>query len=614
MMNAGRPANPAIFRKEPPLINLTSTLVVRRTILRTSVFVPLLLATAPSFADGPRGAGWISGDAVAYVELARPSAILDRLTHEPVRGLLESSPDFQKALESDQYRQARGALDSVTGALGTTWDKALLDLVGGGVVLAVEPAEPPRAFLIATPRDPAFLAKAMETIHKLASADAAAKGQPDPIKSVEHRGIRGYAAGPKAAYAIVDGTLVFADSAGSLKILIDRSIDHPDASKMLPADPLWQAQRKAQLAEDSAAWALVRIDRVRQLHPGALAIPPQVNPLLTILFADWIEAARKAPWISASETWTPDRLGASLTLATPPGGYSDVFKRFVPAKGKGAPSLALPKGTIASLGLWRDLSSIWEVRSELFPPEVVQGFAQLDTFAGQFFGGRDFGTGVLGALGTDWRLVVARQDAATLDPKPDDKLPAFALIADLKPDDEEFAVRLKSAFQSFVGLANLGAAQTKAPPLMLGSETVDGVVISTSHFVKPKAGVKAGEAVNSRHNFSPCVAQVGNHFVISSSLGLIRDLIPALKNPAVPSDATLQIAAEGAELAALIDENLPRLVMQNMLEKGNDKPKAESEVGLLSRIVRTLGRGSLSALDTPESVQFRLDFATQVTR
>ena len=27
---------------------------------------------------------------------------------------------------------------------------------------------------------------------------------------------------------------------------------------------------------------LVRVDRVRQLHPGALAIPPQVNPELGI--------------------------------------------------------------------------------------------------------------------------------------------------------------------------------------------------------------------------------------------------------------------------------------------------------------------------------------------
>jgi hypothetical protein len=609
-MTAGSSPGEANYSKGLTLIDSDSIPVRRRLIPGAWAAVLALLAASPSLAEGPRGAGWISGDAVAYVEVARPSAILDRLTGEPVRGLLHSSPDFQKYLADDGYRQGRAAVDAVAGALGTTWDKALIDLVGGGLMLAVEPSTPPRAFLIATPRDPAFLVKTLDKILELARADAAGKGQPDPVKSAEHRGIKGYGLGPKAALAIVDGLLVFADSGDSLKAIIDRSIDRPDPATMLPGDPLWQARRKAQLSGDEAAWGLVRIDRLRQIQPKALAIPAQANPLLTLLFADWIEAARKAPWASASLTWTPRHLGASLTLATPPGGYSDVFKRYLPARGKGAPSLALPRGVIASLGLWRDLASLWEVRSDLFPPEVVQGFAQLDTVAGTYFGGRDFGTGVLGALGTDWRLVVARQDASTLDPVPDDKLPAFALIADLKPDDEDFAVRLKSAFQTFIGLANVGAAQNKAPPLMLGSETLDGVAISTARFLKPKAGPTPGEPVPSRHNFSPSIAQVGDHFILSSSASLVRDLIPALKNPAGPSDASLVIAAEGAELAALIEENRTRLVMQNMLEKGNDKPKAEDEVGVLARIVRALGRGSLSALDSPESVQFRVDFAT----
>ena len=148
-------------------------------------------------------------------------------------------------------------------------------------------------------------------------------------------------------------------------------------------------------------------------------------------------------------------------------------------------------------------------RADLLTPEAVQGLAQLDTFAGQFFGGRDFGTGVLGALTSDWRLVVAMQDYAAMSPVPDVKLPAFALVVDVRPDDEDFAARLKVAFQSFVGLANLGAAQSKAPPLELGSETFEGVTISTTHFMAPvnkpnnEAEDKDKGPVHSRHNFSP---------------------------------------------------------------------------------------------------------------
>ena len=597
--------------KGPTLIDLVAKSTRQSWSLASWTIALAALATTPSLAGSPRGAEWISNDAAVFVEVAQPSSLLDRLTGEPLRGVLDSSPDFQKALAGDGYRHARQVADTIAGALGSKWDRALLDLIGGGVVLAIEPSTPPRAFLIATPRDPAFLLKAQETLIGLARADAASKGQPDPVKSAEHRGIRGYGVGPKVAYAILDGTLVVADSGESLNAIIDRSLDQPEPARTLAGDPLWQARRQAQLVEGTAAWGLARIDRLCQVDPKILAIPQQVNPLATILFGDWIEAVRKAPWASAGLTWSGERLGATLTLPTPPGGYSGASRRYLPAQGKGAPGLALPKGTIASIGLWRDLSSLWEVRSDLFSPEVVQGFAQLDTFAGTFFGGRDFGTGVLGALGTDWRLVIARQDASTFDPMPDDKYPAFALIADLKPDDEDFAVRLKSAFQSFIGLANLGSAQTKAPPLMLNSETLDGVSISTSKFLKPKAGANPGEPVNSRHNFSPTVAQVGDHFILSSSLGLVRELIPTLKRPVEASDATVLVQAEGAELAALIDDNRPKLVMQNMLEKGNDKPRAEVEVGLLARIVRTLGRGTLSVRDRPEAVQLRLDFATQ---
>src|SRR4051812_27897060 len=204
-VTAGRRAERANNSKGLTLIDRDSIPVRSRLILGARALALVLLATSPSLADGPRGAGWISGDAVAYVEVARPSAILERLTGEPVRGLLESSPNFQKYLADDGYRRGRAAVDAITGALGTTWDRALLDLVGGGLILVVEPSMPPRVYLIATPRDPAFLPRAQEKVLELARADAASKGQPDPIKSAEHRGIKGYALGPKAAHAIVDG-------------------------------------------------------------------------------------------------------------------------------------------------------------------------------------------------------------------------------------------------------------------------------------------------------------------------------------------------------------------------------------------------------------------------
>jgi hypothetical protein len=182
---------------------------------------------------------------------------------------------------------------------------------------------------------------------------------------------------------------------------------------------------------------------------------------------------------------------------------------------------------------------------------------------------------------------------------------------DLKPDDDDFAQRLKVAFQSFVGLVNLGAAESKskAPPLTLGSETVDGITISTSRFMPSKAPRPKGEPVDPRHNFSPSVGQVGDHFFLSSSVGLARDLAKALKAPRKPTDSTVAAEVNQAELAKLVERNRPRLVMQNMVEKGNDKAAAETEIELLAKLLRYLGRGTLSAQDTPEAFQLRVNFA-----
>ena len=501
-------------------------------------------------------------------------------------------------------------VDFVAGKLDTTWDKGLRDLAGGGAVLAVEgkPGQAPSVFLIVTPRDAAFLKRALKTLVDLAEKDAEDKGNPDPIKQVEYRGITLYG-GPdgNGAVAIVQDTLVITNHREGLTRIIDRALDKPKPGASIGDNDEWQAQHK-RAGTDALAWGFVQVDRLRALDPKQFA-DKEVPAQLKFLFGSWIEAVRKAPWASARIVWKDDRLGAEITLPTPKGGYADTFKGFVPPGGTAAPALLSPPGTIANLSLWRNISAIWEVRAEIFSPEQVQGLTQLDTFAGQFFGGRDFGTGVLGALDNHWRLVVARQNYQEMKPVPDIKAPAFALVVDLKPDDDDFAQRLKVAFQSFVGLANLGAAQTKAPPLVLGSETFEGITIATSHFMLAKTATGEKGPVHYRHNFSPSIAQVENHFILSSSVALTRDLIKALKQPAKAGDATLVLEADGGALAQLVEVNHDRMVMQNMLDKGHDKAKAEEEVGTLRQVLKYLGHARLTVQDNTDTVRLGLNFA-----
>jgi hypothetical protein len=565
--------------------------------------------TGMANADPVHPSRWVGQDTALYLEIPKPGAVLDRVTSESFQQALNGVPQYRRYLNSPGYKTARAVVDVVAGKLGTTWEKGLRDLTGAGVVLAADGAagKAPRVTLFVTPADPAFLARATDTLLELARKDAADKGRPDPVQKTECRGITVYRV-DKGAYATIRDSLVIGDSPDTLKAVIDRSLDGEKAGPALADDPRWKSEHD-RLGPDAVAWSFVRADRLRALDPKKFALDTKSNPPLTFLFGSWLEDIRKADWASATLSWKAGRIAAELVVPTPKGGYAETLKGFVPPKGEGAAPLATPPGTIASVSLWRDLSAIWEARTELFTPEVVQGLAQLDGVAGQFFGGRDFGTGVLGSLANDWRLVVARQDFAAMNPVPDQKFPAFALIVDVKPDDDEFAQRLKVAFQTFIGLANVGAAQQKAPPLELGSETVDGVTIATSHFVPPKASSGEKTPVHMRQNFSPSAAQVDNHFILGSSTALVRDLVKSVRAPGTRNDSTLVAEADGQELAKLLELNRKRMVMQNMLDKGHDKAKAEEEVGTLFDLLRYLGHARLAVQDGNDAVRLKLDFA-----
>jgi hypothetical protein len=575
----------------------------------------LACCLGPALAQGaetPAGR-WIAANAVLYVEVPRPSLLIETAMRPQVQGALRAFPPVRRYFEGASYRTLRTVAELLAEKLGTTPEEGLKRLTAGGITLAVEPRPdgPPRPILVVTPDEPEFGARALEALVALARQDAADKGQPDPVKAGEYRDVPGYELG-KAVVALVEGSLVFGDRPETVKMVVDRARDGMKDPGAIADDADWKG-RRARLAPDTLAWAFARLEKLRALDPGRFKLADRSGAQATFLFGSWLEALRTAPWIEATLSAGHQRLAASVTLPAPVGGFRQPLQGFVPPRDSAAPALVGPPGTIASLSLYRDVAAIWEARSELFTPEVQQNLTKLDTFAGQFFGGRDFGSGVLGSLGPRWRLVIAHQDYEALSPRPDLKLPGFALIAELDPDDEEFAQRLKVAFQSFVGVVNLNTAQKGEPPLDLGSETFEGITISTARYVLPRSqaagdGEKdpAPTAVHQRYNFTPSIAQVGNHVILSSSVGLTRTLIAAMKHPGGATAATLAVEADGPALARLVTLNRKRLIMQNMLDKGQDQAAAETEVDGLARLLTSLGHARLTVQDHAEMLRFDL--------
>ena len=564
----------------------------------------LTLMAGPAGAQTPRAERLASPDALFYVDIIQPKAVLKNVADPGLQRAVADLPGVAEALKKPDVAGLPAVATYVAQLLGTDVPDAAARLLGGGVSLVVEGEKgPERAFVVVTPADAGFLGKAHETFLDLARKDAAGKGMPDPIKENEYQGTKVYSTSPAEAHAIAGGVLVVSNSADTLRMVLDRLAKPPTTSLADSAD--WKARRDS-LPKDTVAWTYVNFAKLRQIDPATYA-PEKPNPALAFIAGPWYESLLKADSASMALRWGDGKLGAEFTLPKPAAGRSKASETYIPPAGASAPPALKPPGVIASMTLWRDLSKVWDNRADIFPPETLAGLAQLDTTAGTFFAGRDFSTGVLGSLTSDWRLVVAQQDVKTLSPVPATKLPSFALVVGLRPEDEEFADRLMSAFTSFVGLVNIGAQQSKAPPLMPRVETFEGVTIQSSKFSAPR-NVPKGEPVHQRHNFSPSAAIVDHQFILGSSLTLTRDLVHAVKNPGPAEPATLAMDVDGGKLAKLVEDNKAGLVADNMLKKGIAKPQAEAENASLARILRYLNRGHLQAVDGPDASRLRLDF------
>jgi len=586
-------------------------------VFRSRAVIPVLaviaagsLASVLQAASQESPAKLLGPETVLYLEVADPDALIDRATDPRLQALYRTVPEVRDALDNDELRELRQVAGGLADALGTTWEDGLRMLVGGGIAIGVEEALPPRVVTVVTPTDPDFLKSAHEKLLEFARQDAEANGKPDPVKQKTYRGVTGYATSDEEAHAILDGQLVIVNGGKALKAVIDR---HLDGGATLAESSEYLDRRPDPIP---TVWAYARLERLREIDPKRFAME-EPDPGAWFLAGAWIETAQKAAWTRATLDWTEDRFQADLTIPRPADGLSEPLRRFLPPKGDGAPRALPVKGTIASIQSWRDFAALWEVREELLPPEALQGLAQLDTFAGQFFGGRDFEDAVLEPLGAHWQLIVAEQDHEAMDPKPDLELPAFALVLELDPKQPEFAQRLSVAFQSFVGLANLGAAQTGAPPLLMGSDLYDGVTIAKATFMDPPESGDAIQAddepageVHYRRNYSPSIAHLENHFIVSSSVDLTKRLIDALRSePAfVPTASTIRIELQGARLAKYVERNRERLILQNMVEEGNDRAAAETQVDTLAALLQYVSRGVWSLEDTEEHSRIALEF------
>jgi len=494
------------------------------------------------------------------------------------------------ARERGGFKQFLSVIEFLEFKLDTDWKSGLRKLVGGGVTFAVLPQE--TTLLIVDSEDADMLNKLHETLLGFAQGDAQKEGEPGRVASAEYRGVTGWTFGPNQAHAIVGNRLLVSNKPDALKAAIDLREEPGGGSVASLA--AYQAAKKAAGA-DAVARAFVNLEVIKQIPGVQKALNGEQNPLAALLFAGITEAIRESSWLAIGLGVE----GATLKLeAAVDGKVADTSGPAAfalpsqPDKGP-LPNLSVPR-QIAAMSFYRDLHGFYAAKDELFP-ERSSGLIFFENMMGIFFSGRDLTEEVLGETEPEVRVVVAEQEYDPSVGTPQVKIPAFAAIFRLR-NPEEFSEVVEEAWQSALGLINFTRGQQALPKMIIDKPTHGDTTYSTAYFSARDEEDKT--KLDTRFNFSPSLAMLGDYMVLSSAEGLTRDLIDALKKEVAQTakplaEAHSLVEIDGAQLSSILGANREALVRQNMVNEGNTQEQAETEIGVLLAIAKYLGRATL---------------------
>ena len=548
-------------------------------------------------------------DAVIYVEVSDPSKIVERLLAPDILGVLESVDQFRQFTQSDQFARLHAFVAYMETKLGANWRDAISDLSSGGVVLAIGPGSPNYVLLVVRSKKPDMLARAHEVLIEAAEKEAKDKGNESPVKSKEYKGATAWSLGKDEFHSIIGDTLVVTNKQESLKTVLDRNAGEGPSPIAESAD--WREARDRALP-GHIGWAFARLEVLRQAGFGKdLYQERAANAGIPIFFGGLSHVLGRAPYVAASLVLNEQRLALRFEAPRDGSSWPEQYRGFYAAKpGEEAAVPLRPARTIASLSFYRDIKSMWDAREKLVAAEALPGFTELESNVGPvLFGGREFSNEVLGEFGPRFRLIAAAQDFSQSKFTPDIKLPAAAFVCELN-NPREFGPELLIAFQSVLGLANIGLGQQGQPRFILSNETYKGFEIQGARFLDRAAGTSGEAGVHLRHNFSPACTIAGRYFVLGSTTQIVRDCIDALGDCNVMprttgSNIIFEISLEQA--AKVLAQNKEPLVSQNMVANGNTRERAEQEFQTLVRVLGLFGNGAITWTSEPLSMHVDLE-------
>jgi hypothetical protein len=539
---------------------------------------PAAQESRPVSAAVPRAlapADLLPPDAALIAEIRDPAAMIQKFAAAGWADRLKSTRSWPEYIQSADGLRLIGGMAVLRAAAGVDLDRAFAGVAGGGVAMAVRPrpsAGAPLVTLVMRGHDAGMTARLRDALAELAGIRSLGEWHADRV-SIQQK-ITGSGGAVEIVgyqsffHAIAGEYLVMANDAPEVAAALDRL----DAGTATPRNV--KLKDAMAVAGESDAWVWFDAGPFARFGASVAARAAEPSePLPALLFGGWKQVVAHAPWLAASLRISSGEV--EICLDAP--GLPELSKTtFVPAAAS-VPVLRVP-GAIGTLTIRRDINSFWNDHAGLVPPELDGEFAKFNTTAGTIFGVRRMDEDVFPHLLPVAHFVFARQTYRDLPAPPKVKIPATALILQLKENQKKVADGFRRAFQTAVALSAADAAQKGRPALGLAEDSSTGRRIDCATYPEPESAAD----VSIEYNFSPAFFVKDRFVVLSSTLELAREVMATLDGPGRPAGAVLdEWAFDGSAARDAVAENAPALVANNMLTKGTSKAAAEREVGIL---------------------------------
>lgn len=548
----------------------------------------------------------IPATVVGYAEIPQPGKLVDTVLDHPLAKQLQALPDYQKAFQSPEYQKGLEVLAAVERSLGEKAPPGFSKLTSGGICVGFDLASQGVVF-VSRSSDKALADKARDTFLELARAAAKDQGQPDPVKAMEVRGLKGHQIG-ELRLIVHDGWIIAANKSLSMSLAVSNLLDAEPQS--LASEPQFKAAYAKRLP-NAAMWSYVDLRLIRGTGIlKALASKKSDNPVGELLAGGVIAALPDAPYVTTTIQLDEQRLAVTLGMPCDVAAAAKQKEFYFGPAGLGqSPPLLAPKNTLFSFTTYRDFGAMWKHAPDLFDEEINAKFVEAEGTLKTLFAGRDFRDEILGNLRPGMQVVSTRQVYKEGDVVPAIKLPAIALVMQMK-NPAETARIFKVTYQSFIGFINIAGGQNGIDPLDLNSEKVGDALVVSAEYLPPD-DEKTKKAAPPQFNASPTAAFIGDKFILSSTKALALELAELVqKAPPTPAGTNTALHFDGQIAQAMLADNRETLISQNMLEQGHDRTAAEKQIGGLLDAAKHFAGSTLKLMQ--DAGELRLDWEVKL--